>query len=366
MTVNTRNTYSPDYVVPPGQILEEYLEARGIKKNVLAALCGVSGKNISQIISGQAPITADLTLQLQRVLGTSAELWNNLEANFRLDLARCKEREILAKQQQWATAFPIADLVKRGLMPKTVNAAELVTNVLAFLGVGSPAAWDEHQAQLAVNFRRSATQKSDEKAVAAWLRIGELRAKGIEVPAYDEAKFKAALGKIREMTCRPLPDFAVRLQLLCAEAGIILVFEPELKGTSLSGATRWLKDTPLIMLSLRHKSDDHFWFSFFHEAGHILKHGKKLTFIDLSGKPSDDPQEQEADRFATETLIPPRSYAAFVATRQFSEAAIQSFAKEAGIAAGIVVGRLQRERKLPWATRCNRLKRKVDFAPKSA
>lgn len=366
MSMKQRNTYLPDYVVPPGQILEEYLEARDLKKTTLASMCGLTGKTISQIISGQAPITADLALKFQRILGTSAELWCNLEANYRLDLARHKEREALVGQQQWARAFPVAELIKRGLITKPASPADLAGAVLAFFGAGSPAAWDEYQAQVAVNFRRSATMKSDDKAVAAWLRIGELRAKGIDVPAYDEAKFKAALGKIREMTCRPPSDFAGRLQRLCAEAGIILVFEPELKGASLSGATRWLKDTPLIMLSLRHKSDDHFWFSFFHEAGHILKHGKKLTFIDLSGKPSDDPQEQEADRFATETLIPPKSYAAFVATRQFSEAAIQDFAKEAGVAAGIVVGRLQREGKLPWAARCNRLKRKVDFAPKSA
>ena len=365
MSTKQRNAYCPDYVVPPGQILEEHLEARGIKKTTLAALCGLTGKTISQIISGKAPVTADLALQLQRILGTSAELWCNLEANYRLDLARQQERKKLTGQEQWAKAFPIVELVRRGVMAKPETPAGRAAAVLAFFGAGSPAAWDRHYAQMAVNFRRSATLKSNEPAVAAWLRIGELRAKAIAAPAYDETRFKEALTTIREMTAKVPADFSPRLRKLCLAAGVVLVFEPELKGTSLSGATRWLKDTPLIMLSLRHKSDDHFWFSFFHEAGHIIRHGKKLTFIDLSGQPSQDPLEQEADQFAADFLISPKGYAAFVAAGQFSEAAIQRFAKEAGIAAGIVVGRLQNDKKLPWGTPCNRLKRKVDFAPKA-
>jgi len=76
--------YKPDYAVPPGEILEEILEARNIKKRDLAERCGLSAKTVSLIISGKAPITPGTAIQFERVLGVPANIWNNLEANYRL------------------------------------------------------------------------------------------------------------------------------------------------------------------------------------------------------------------------------------------------------------------------------------------
>jgi len=141
---------------------------------------------------------------------------------------------------------------------------------------------------------------------------------------------------------------------LCAQSGVALTFVPPIKGTRAYGATRWL--TPrkaLIELSLRGKTDDHLWFTFFHEAAHILKHGKRRAFIE--GLEEHNAQEEEADAFATDFLIPRAEYNEFLEEGVFTKSAIGCFAREVGIAPGIVVGRLQHDKHLDYS-RYNNLK----------
>ena len=148
--------------------------------------------------------------------------------------------------------------------------------------------------------------------------------------------------------------FVPQLVETCAKCGVAVVIEPAPKGCPVSGATHWLSpEKALLMLSLRHKTNDHFWFSFFHEAGHLLLHGKRLRFIDMEGELGDD-QENEANDFAKNLLIP-ENQAEKLQLLQPSTAGINTFADELGIAPGIVVGRMQKEGLLPW-THLNKLK----------
>ena len=150
------------------------------------------------------------------------------------------------------------------------------------------------------------------------------------------------------------------MRRLCAEAGVALVFVSELPGTHLSGATMWLnKDKALLMLSLRHKRDDHFWFCFFHEAGHILLGKKKSIFLDEMNS-FKDTEEDMANEFASNILISPDLYRDFVAQKDFTPVAIGNFTRQLGIAPGIVVGRLQHDREIHWRT-LNELTRKFEL-----
>src|SRR5262249_31499385 len=137
----------------------------------------------------------------------------------------------------------------------------------------------------------------------AWIRLGEVEAQRIECQPFDRDQFKQALDEIRALTAEGPDVFVPKMQELCAAAGVAVVFTPEIKGAPVSGATQWLTpDKALIQLTLRHKSNDHFWFSFFHEAGHILKHGKKEKFVEDGA--AQDEREKEANRFAEDFLIP--------------------------------------------------------------
>jgi HTH-type transcriptional regulator / antitoxin HigA len=179
----------------------------------------------------------------------------------------------------------------------------------------------------------------------------------------DETRFAEALEQLRGFTVRKPGEFVPALRDRCAAAGVAVVIVPPLPGVRAYGATRWLHSTKaLIQLSLRGKTDDHLWFTFFHEAGHVLKHGKRAVFVE-DGDPkaaARDPREAEADVFACELLIPATEYENFCARGDFSLAAIRKFASRLGIAPGILAGRLQHEKKLPFS-RGNQLKRRFEF-----
>ena len=147
---------------------------------------------------------------------------------------------------------------------------------------------------------------------------------------------------------------------LCNEAGVALALVQPLQKTALSGAAWWLSPRKaVIQLTARHKSDDHLWFSFFHEAAHILLHSKKGVFVDETNG-DDAEQEIEANEWASNFLVPKSAWEKFVATSPRSERVVRLFAEEQGIAPGIVVGMLQHEGFLPW-THLNALKVRLDW-----
>jgi len=338
-----KHEFKPDYAIPPGEILAEMLEVRGIKKAEFAERCGRPAKTISGILNGHIAITPETAIQFERVLGTAASLWTNLEARYRLRLAEREANHLSDEQIEWARTFPIAKLVQHGAFPKPASRSERVRSLLEFFGVASVDAWNLWFEKQSAAYRRSRSFQSAGAAVAAWLRMGERAAEAVECHPFDRAGFIEALKSTRKLTTRPVPEWYPGMRDRCAKAGVAVVLIKELPSTRLSGAARWItKDKALIQLSLRHRSDDHFWFSFFHEAGHILLHGKKQLFLDdVSGMTGAD--EEEADRFAGDFLIAAAAFGEFRETGDFGASAIQAFAKSQGIAAGIVVGRLQHE-----------------------
>lgn len=353
-----------DYIVSPGAILEEILEERGIAKQAFAERCGRSPKFVSEVIAGKAPLSEETALHFGRVLDMEPQVWVNLESNYRLRLAEREEEERFARQASWSRRFPVKDMVRYRLFETPKSPAETVRCILDFFGAASVESFDEMMAsrQASVAYRRSQSFRGNPEAVMAWLHWGERVAAGIEYADYDPAAFRACLKQARQLTMSGPEEIQSRLPELCAAAGVALVFIPELPGTRLSGAARWMGEHPIVQLSLRHKSDDHLWFTFFHEAGHVLLHGKKGLFIDDDKADIDDPREAEANAFAASVLIPKALWEPFAASRRFDEASIRTFSAECGIAPGIVVGRLQHEGRIPYRTLLNRLKQRFEWS----
>jgi Zn-dependent peptidase ImmA (M78 family) len=192
--------------------------------------------------------------------------------------------------------------------------------------------------------------------VAAWLRQGEIEAEGIECEPWDAEHFERSLLEIRSLTREKHPKkFLPQLQKLCAESGVAVVSLRAPAGCRSSGATRFLSSQKaVLLLSFRHLSDDHFWFTFFHEAGHLLLHGKSGFFVEGDDTPSNR-DEDEANKFAARILVPPTFQASFLNLRADARAVIR-FAMRAGIAPGIIVGQLQHLGHLRH-NQLNRLKR---------
>lgn len=357
------NAYLPDTVSLPGETLQEVLDDRQMSQAELAERTGRPKKTINEIIKGKAAITPETALQFERVLGISAGFWNKLESNYRESVARAQEQELLEAHTDWLREVPVNALEKRGWIERQSRKADKVREVLSFFGVASPEQWGQIFQVPQASFRHSASFRSEPGALAAWLRKGELEAHELPCRPFDKAAFQTALVEARALTVKPPEEFVPRLRALCADAGVAVVFVPELPKCSVHGATRWVSPSKaLIQLSLRYKTDDHLWFTFFHEAGHVLLHGKKLTFIE-EGEGDLTAEEEEANRFAADLLISRgalqglrRSFSA----QRLSKTRVRAFAQQIGIAPGIVVGRLQHEGWLPH-THMNGLKLRLEW-----
>ena len=211
---------------------------------------------------------------------------------------------------------------------------------------------------LACAFRTTKAYEAEPGALAAWLRLGEIAARDIYCEPYDHKRLQEALPSLRALTRESIEVFIERLRAICAACGVAVVFVPELRGSRASGVTRWLTPAKaLIQLSFRYRTDDHLWFTFFHEIAHVLRHGKTDVWIEATSSP-DNPREAEADSFARDTLIPRADAKELTTLKTLDD--VRRYADKIGIAPGIVVGRLQHDHHWPYS-QGNQLKRQLHF-----
>jgi len=357
--------FAPDWVLPPGESILDIAEERGWTQGELAQRLGYSEKHISQLINGKVPITVDAAQRLERVLGSTMNFWLTLEANYQKHKARLEAAERHAGWVSWLDELPLKDLMRCGAIPKQRVDAQhkpaLVEACLRFFGVASPEEWRAHYGGMQVAFRRSRAEQSDVGAISAWLRLGEQQAEKLDVPKYDRVRFEKTLRSIRGLTTEAPEVFEPQMRKHLHDAGVLFVLVPAIPRAHVSGVARWLGPTrPLIQLSLYGKSNDKFWFSFFHEAAHILLHAgskedRKSVFLDdPNAAHTDDPREHEANEWAGNWLIPPQHAERLTALRSAAE--IEAFAREIGIHPAIVLGRLQHDGHVPYASALNALR----------
>jgi len=360
--------FNPDYKVHPGVILEEELNAKALTQSDLAKRTGLTTKTINTIIKGGASISPDTAVIFETVLGKPAVYWLSLDANYQINRINKAQHESLQEDLQLLRKIDLKSIIRRKWISKYDDEVEQLLAVLAFFGVSSGKQLSLVWSQLDVNYRTSQVYQKNHYNIMLWLRRGELQGQGISCEPYDSKKFKLALSECRKLTNLPFEDINSKIQGLCANSGVAVVFVPELANISTSGSAKWLsKDKALIQLSLRGKKDDLFWFSFFHEAAHILLHGRKDQFLDNNNRsifysPERKLIEVEADDFAANFLIPKKSFSKFILEGDFSSNSIKKFSRKMNIAPGITVGQLQNNKYIRWATSLNKLKKTYDFS----
>jgi addiction module HigA family antidote len=341
------NQFAPDYAPHPGLTLEETIEHLGMTQAEVAERLGIAEPTLNKIINGKAPISQDTSLALEKVTGINAGFWNRAEANYREFLARQKEQESLTRAKSWLKEFPLKAMQEKGFLRRCETPVAQAEEMLRFLRVASPVEWNAQKTLTAGYCRHSRGSESDSNALGVWIQCGINIGRERICAPYDARRFQQALLDIRALTFETQDVFLPKLQEICASCGVAVVYVPSLPKASICGFTRWL--TPmkaLLQLSDRHKRTDVFWFSFYHEAGHILKHGKKDVFLEF-GKQEADEKEQEADDFAKEILIPTADYRKVVADKPYSREKILRWSQEIGVAPAILVGRLRHDKVLP-------------------
>lgn len=336
-----------DLPIPPGELLSETLETINLRQAELARRMGRPAQAINEIVRGSKEITAETAIQLERVLGVPAHIWLGLEAEYQHTKARLEDRQRLQAEAKLAARFPCSVMRRLGWLRKARDPVSQVEALLDFFGVSTLSAVVEAGSAA---YRLSRSHQAAPEALAAWLRKGALDAQRMKTEPFNEQRLRDLLPELRSLTKAKPEVFEPRVKSELAACGVALVVLPHLPKTYAHGATRWAApEKVIVQLSLRGSWADIFWFTLFHELGHVLRHGRRDVFIQWD-KGEKDEREREADAFAAELLIPRAAYEAFLRRCPgLTAASIMAFAEQQSIAAGIIVGRLQYEKKLTHA-----------------
>jgi addiction module HigA family antidote len=348
--MNNRNTYTPQTVTHPGDTLAEKLEELGMDSKEFALRTGKPEKTISQVLNGKSSITPEMAVRFETVLGIPAHFWLQRQSNYDEALARTREYERLAEAVEWAKNFPVAAMASLGWVGKRTKWEEKTEELLCFFGLTDADAWGNYYLaqDLKVQFRISLKHSNAPHALSAWLRHGELQAQQVQSPPFSKDKFREALPELKAIMAAHPQDYFARMKAVARNAGVTVVHTPCLPKAPINGATRWLGDRPVIQLSGRYRRNDIFWFTFFHEAGHILLHGKKDIFlekVEYEGK--DAEKEAEADAFASKWLLTQEQLDEVLQYPTLTEELIIAKAQKFGTHPAIIIGRLQHDNLLP-------------------
>jgi addiction module HigA family antidote len=349
--MTTLNHYFPQSIPHPCETLVEKLQEIGMGPKEFAIRTGKPEKTITAVLNGESSITPEMAIIFENVLKIPARFWLENQREFDEYIARTKRVAVIEEAIDWAKSFPYAQMAKNGWVAATRKAEEKAEKLFHFFGFSNKTAWENYylEQKLKLSFRISLKHTNEPFAVSAWLRQGEILASNLQVADFDERKFKANLQIIKGIMAEQSADFFPKLQNLCAEAGVKVVYTPCLPKAPISGSSRWINDTPLIQLSARYRQNDRFWFTFFHEAGHILLHGKKyisLENIDFSDAEVD--KEKEADEYSENRTFSLEQEEEVLAAAPLNEDDIVSFAQKFNTHPAIIIGRFHHKGLLPY------------------
>lgn len=355
--VNKR-TFNPGIAVPPGETLQEVLDDREMSQKELADRMGVTPKHINKIIKGTAAISHEISIKLEDVLGIKASFWNNLESKYQEDKARLESTSNIEDEEKLLNFIPYNEIAKLGWVEETKIKLEKVVNLRKFFGVASlnNISTIQHAA-----FRKSTKFETDPYVIATWLNKAELLAREVETLAYKRNNVEKVIPEFKKLTKLPAKAAIPKLKMLCSQVGIALVILPHINKTYLNGVTKWISsDKAMIALSLKGAYEDIFWFTFFHELGHIMQEKKSEVFIDGDEYLLNE-SEIEADYFALNSLLKAEYYNEFVTNKQYlNKVQLRNFAEENDIHIGIVIGRLMKDGYIEYKNKSyEQLRRKI-------
>lgn len=346
--------FAPQWTSPPGDTIADIMSARQLSRSDVARLLDETVAFIDALLDGREAITLGLARRLQDSVGGSATFWMTRDRQYRDDVARLRDTGL-----PWLLELPLIDMERLGWIPSDTQEGFEVEALLRYFAVPSVPVWRSRYAKVLHDaaFRTSPTFESTPGAIAAWLRQGERIAESVRCAPWDAEEFRRTLLELRALTRVRDPErFIPKLEAAAARCGVAVVVLQSPSGCRASGAVRWLSDEKaLILLSARHLTDDHFWFTFFHECGHLLLHQDMDIFLDEDNEAA-TVIEDEANQFAAETLIPSTYRDALERVRPETFEVVR-LASEIGVAPGIVVAQLQRAGRLP-KSHLNRLKRR--------
>ena len=284
---------------PPGEFIQEEMEARGWGQEDLAQILSISRRQVANLLSGDSALTPDVAISLGQAFKQAPATWMNLQVTYELALAAKKERDT-ARRAAVFDKVPVRELKKRCWLPDVDDTDELESAVCKFLQIESI----EQEPRLAIAARKSTNYGYENSAQVAWYMRARSLAERVPASAYHESNLESQLVDLRKLSGSP--EDARRVPKLLGDMGIRLVLLQHLAKTKVEGVAFWLDDTsPAIALSLRYDRIDNFWFNLFHELVHIKHRHASPVDTDTEMKGSElPPMEITANSEAAQYLVP--------------------------------------------------------------
>ena len=356
--MNSKIEYNDIFAFHPGYYISEIIEELGVNQAEFAARMGTTPKTISLLVNGRCNLSNDLALKISAMLGSSVEVWLNLQKVFDEKVIEIEREKSLNEQTEVMQMIDYSYFVEVANLPATKVVSEKITNLCQYLLVGDLRTLK--QPDYLVNYRTVINDVQEKNIVnsRAWVQAALNIAKDIDVAPFNDNVLAEYLPEIRSMTLQPPSSFVPRLNDLFSTCGVAFVIMPHLKNSGVNGAVKWYNNQKVLLaVSNRRLYADTFWFSLFHEIKHILQQKTKRVFVSGASEliDSDKLLEDDADNFSRDYLIPPRDYADFNPTRFVTDAEIVAFAEKIKIHPGVVAGRLQHDNIIPQ-NRCSKLK----------
>jgi HTH-type transcriptional regulator / antitoxin HigA len=359
--MSDRSAFERDWRVSPGETVRAIMASRDMLDGDVSAQLDLTLEGFADLICGRIPIDLDLADRLAEVLGPSSRFWLSRETLYRQPPQATPPDGLAGEQSAFIARLPVADMRKLGWIDAYDRASR--QNIVLRFFEDDYGDWRRNGRDLleAVAFRTSPSHPADPAAVAAWLRQGVRQARSLACSDWDPEGLVQALDDFRALTRKKNPSvFFPQLVDLGRRYGVAIVCVRTPVGCRASGATHFAPwGVPIVQLSFRYRSDDHFWFTVFHEIGHLLLHRASPMFVEGTDYTVGE-EESEADAFAQETLIRQDFRDELLSLgRDFKR--VMRFAKRAGVSPGIVVGQMQK-RGLIRYDQLNFLKARYDWS----
>lgn len=331
----------------PGYYINEIIEELKISQAEFAVRVGTTAKTISKLVNGKENLSREIAENLSVMLGTSVDMWLNLQTQYEEKIAEINIQKKLDEQEVIAKMLDYSYFVRVAGLPKTRKIKDKIVNLCNYFKIANLSILK--QDDFLVNYRMSGSSTRQEKNMInakAWLQTAINFSQKEKIKDFDENKLKEYLPKIRKMTMQEEAEFMPELKKILTECGVVFIVLPHLKNSGVNGVVKWFGHKRVVLaVSDRGKYSDIFWFSLFHEIGHVLQMKIKKTFVSYDDvNKINDELESDADRFSCEFLIPNNEYDEFIEQANYNIVSVKKFAEKIGIHPGIVVGRLQHDK----------------------
>lgn len=345
---------SRDLIIHPGETLKEMLDDRQMSQRELAIRTSVKEPHISGIVRGKKPLSVSFAKKLGYALGVDANFWINLQSNYDKELADYEElNEISTEEINILQKIKgIVDYAKDiQIIDPDAEGPILVIELRKLLKI-SKLTYINKISQSGA-YRLSSADNVDADILFTWLRITDLITERQQLEAdLDLELLKEKLPLIKALTFEDMETIHIELKKHLAECGIKFAIVKHFTGAPVQGVIKKSDDGTLsLIMTLRRKFADVFWFTFFHEIGHIINGDIKDRLIDYEG--IENEIETKANQFAADLLIDSEKYKEFLDFGDFSIPMINKLCEELKIPAYILIGRLQKDEYLDYANYSN-------------